>query len=80
LRFSTLGSWFLIAGWIALRQGQLPRVLSWLGVIAGMAALLFVVVTVLNIQALAMPVVMIAVIFHPIWLTWTGLVLWRERK
>ena len=37
LRFITIGPWFLVAGWLSLRNGQLPKVLAWLGVIAGIA-------------------------------------------
>lgn len=79
LRFSTLGPWFLIAGWLALRRGLLPKPLAWLGFVGGMAALAFVMVTVLGIQSLAMPAIIIALIVHPIWLIWTGFVLWREK-
>lgn len=78
LRFITLGPWFLIAGWLALRKSLLPKPLAWLGLIGGSAALAFVVVSVLEVPALTMPTVMITLIFHPIWLIWTGLVLWRE--
>jgi len=80
LRYITIGPWFLVAGCLSLRTGQLPKVLSCLGMIAGFAALLFVVVSFLELQALTLITAFIAVVFHPVWLIWTGLVLGRNRQ
>lgn len=79
LRFITFGPWFLVAGWLSLRNGQLPKVLAWLGVIAGIAALLFVVVSFLDLPTLTMITITITLVFHPLWLIWTGLVLGQNK-
>ena len=78
LRFLTIGPWFLVAGWVSLRHGLLPQGLAYLGVIAGIAALLFVVLSFLEVQTLTMITGALAVVFHPLWLIWTGLVLGRD--
>lgn len=75
LRFITIGPWFLVAGWLSLRNGQLPKVLAWFGVIAGITALLFVVVSFFALQTLTMITITITLIFHPLWLIWTGIAL-----
>ena len=79
LRFITIGPWFLVAGWLSLRNGQLPKVLAWLGVIAGIATLLFVLVSFLALQTLTMITITITLIFHPLWLIWTCLVLGQNK-
>jgi len=78
LRFLTIGPWFLVAGWVSLRHGLLPQGLAYLGVIAGIAALFFVVLSFLEAQTLTMITGAMAVVFHPLWLIWTGLVLGRD--
>jgi hypothetical protein len=79
LRFITLGPWFLVAGWLSFRTGQLPKALACLGVIAGIAALFFVVVSFLELQTLTMMTGALAVVFHPLWLIWTGKELGRDK-
>ncbi len=79
LQFMTVGPWFLSAGWFSMRKNLLPKPLAWSGLFAGIAALLFVVATFLEIQSMAMPAIGITLIFHPLWLIWMGLVLWQER-
>lgn len=79
LRYITIGPWFLAAGWTALRSGQLPRLLAGLGVVAGIASLLFVVVTFLDLQAITMVAIIATLVFHPVWLIWTGLELARAK-
>jgi hypothetical protein len=56
----------------------LPQGLAYLGVIAGIAALFFVVLSFLEAQTLTMITGAMAVVFHPLWLIWTGLVLGRD--
>ncbi len=73
LRYITFGPWFLVAGWLSLQKNHLPKVLAWLGVIAGIAALLFVIVSFLNLVILTMVTITITLVFHPLWLIWTGL-------
>jgi hypothetical protein len=75
LRFIAIGPWFLVAGWLSLRHGQLPKVLAWLGVIAGITALLFVVDSFFALQTLTMITITVTLIFHPLWLIWTGIAL-----
>jgi len=79
LRYIAIGPWFLVAGWVALHSGQLPRLLAGLGVVAGIAAMLFVVVTFLDLQAITMAAITITLVFHPVWLIWTGLELARAK-
>jgi hypothetical protein len=78
LRFITIGPWFLVAGGSSLRGGQLPKELAYLGVMAGILALLFVAATFLKLEALIPITAGMAVIFHPIWLIGTGIIL-RQR-
>jgi hypothetical protein len=80
LRYITFGPWFLTAGWLSLQKNQLPKVLAWLGVIAGIAALLFVLVSCLDLQTLTMITVIITLVFHPLWLIWTGLELGKNKR
>lgn len=80
LRFLSIGPWFLVAGWFSLRTGALPRALAYLGVVAGITALFFVVISFLELQALVMVTAVIAVVFHPVWLIWTGIVLRRGKS
>jgi hypothetical protein len=79
LRFITIGPWFLAAGWFSLRNGQLPKVLAWLGVIAGIVALLFVVVSFFGLQTLTMITITMTLVFHPLWLIWTGIILGQKK-
>jgi len=78
LRFITIGPWFLVAGWSSLRGGQLPKGLAYLGMVAGSVALLVVVAAFLELEALIPITAGMAVIFHPIWLIGTGIIL-RQR-
>lgn len=80
LRFLTIGPWFLVAGWLSLREDLLPRGLAILGVIAGIAALFFVLLSFLEMQTLTMIAGAAAVAFHPVWLIWTGIVLGRDKR
>lgn len=79
LRFITLGPWFAIVGWVGLHSDQLPRPLASLGIIAGLFALVFVVTTWLTLQSFVLIAGALAVIFHPLWLIWTGIMLWQRR-
>ncbi len=79
LRYITFGPWFLVAGWLSLRENRLPKVLAWLGVIAGIAALIFVIASFLDLQTLIMVTVTVTLVFHPLWLIWTGLELGQTK-
>jgi hypothetical protein len=63
-----------------LRHGLLPKVLAAPGVLAGIAALSFVVLSFLELQTLTLITGAMAVAFHPLWLIWTGIVLGRDGK
>jgi hypothetical protein len=80
LRFLTIGPWFAAAGWLSFRHGLLPKGLAVLGLIAGFAALLFVALSFLQLQTLTLVTGAMAVVFHPVWLIWTGIVLGRDRS
>jgi hypothetical protein len=51
-----------------------------LGAIAGIAALLFVLLSFLELQMLTLVTGAMAVVFHPLLLIWTGIVLGREKQ
>jgi Domain of unknown function (DUF4386) len=77
LRYITIGPWFLAAGLIFLRNHKLPKVLSYLGMVGGIAAFLFVVVSFLELQVLTLITGALAVVFQPVWYIWTGIELGR---
>jgi hypothetical protein len=63
--------WFLLLSWAALRAGELPRLLNYLGVVTGVAGILSVV--------LALPATTAVYAFGLIvWLVWLGIVLLRS--
>jgi hypothetical protein len=63
--------WFLLLSWVALRAGELPRVLNYLGVVLGVAGILSVVLASLGLSA----VYGLGLI---IWFVWLGLVMLRR--
>jgi uncharacterized membrane protein len=78
LRFITIGAWLISVGWLSLRDSQLPRPLTGFAVFAGIISLLFVVSTLFEIQGFSLLAGSLAVIFHPIWLIWLGIVLRKQ--
>jgi len=65
------GTWMLLVSWAALRAGELPRVLNYLGMVVGVAGLLTV------IPALEM----LAFVFglgQIVWFVWLGIVMLRS--
>lgn len=64
------GLWFLLLGWAALRAGELPRALNYLGVVIGAAGIVSVVVVSVELMA----VYGLALI---IWFVWLGIVMLR---
>lgn len=75
LRFVSLGPWFLTAGFVAMRRGSLPRSLGALGLSMGIASMLVVAANWFEANELTLLATPVAVILHPVWLIWTGLVL-----
>jgi uncharacterized membrane protein len=78
LRFFTIGAWLISIGWLSFRDSQLPRPLAGLAVFAGTVSLIFVASTLLEIQGFSLLAGSLAVIFHPIWLIWLGIILRRK--
>ena len=64
--------WFLLLSWAALRARELPRVLNYLGLVAGVAGILMVVLPSLTMAA-------VVYIFGLIsWYVWLGIVMLRR--
>jgi Domain of unknown function (DUF4386) len=65
------GLWFLMLSWVALQARALPRLLNYLGVVVGLAGILYVFVAsdaVLAVNALGLI----------IWFVWLGIVMLRR--
>jgi hypothetical protein len=67
------GTWILLVSLAALRAGELPRVLNYLGAAIGVAGLLSVV------PALAELVIYIYALGQIVWFAWLGIVMLRSR-
>jgi hypothetical protein len=65
------GIWILLISWAALRAGQLPRVLNYIGVLVGVAGIVSVV------PALAEMFIFIFALGQIVWFVWLGIVLLR---
>jgi hypothetical protein len=79
LRFITIGSWLLTAGWFSASNNLLPKTLAYFGVIAGITSLGFALASFFELQTFTLLAGSVAVIFHPVWLIWTGIIL-RQNK
>jgi hypothetical protein len=66
------GIWILLISWAALRAGQLPRVLNYLGVAIGVAGIISVV------PALAELFIYIFALGQIVWFVWLGIVMLRS--
>jgi len=75
LRFFTIGIWLISVGWLSFHNSQLPKPLAGLAFVAGTISLINVVMTLLEIPGFSVLAGSLAVIFHPIWLIWLGIVL-----
>lgn len=67
------GIWILLISWAALRAGELPRVLNYLGVAIGVAGIISV------IPALAEIFIYIFALGQIVWFVWLGIVMLRSR-
>ena len=79
LRFITIGAWLLTAGWFSASNNLLPKALANFGVIAGITSLGFALASFFELQTITLMAGSVAVVFHPIWLIWTGIIL-RQSK
>ena len=66
------GIWILLISWAALRAGELPRVLNYLGVVVGVAGIVSVV------PALAEIFIYIFALGQIVWFVWLGIVMLRS--
>ncbi len=66
------GIWILLLSWAALRAGELPRVLNYLGVAVGVAGIISVV------PALAELFIYIYALGGIVWFVWVGIVMLRS--
>jgi hypothetical protein len=65
--------WLLLLSCVALRAGELPRVLNYFGLVIGVAGILTVLLASLLLVAVVYGLGLI------IWLTWLGIVMLRRR-
>ena len=67
------GIWILLLSWAALRGGELPRILNYLGVAVGVAGIISVV------PALAEIFIYIFALGQIVWFMWLGIVMLRSK-
>ncbi len=67
------GTWVLLSSLVALRVGELPKVLNYFGVVLGLAGLLS------TVPSLFMPVVFVFALGKIVWLIGLGIVMLRSR-
>ena len=79
MTFGTVGAWFLIVNWLALRRRLLPWYLPYFGLAAGIAYLMVLVDSVAELPGMALLSIAAAaaIVIAPVWFTWIGLILWR---
>ena len=65
------GLWVLLISWAALRIGELPRILNYLGIVVGAAGIISIV------PALAEMFIYIFALGQIVWFIWLGIVLLR---
>jgi len=66
------GIWILLLSWAALRAGELPRILNYLGVAVGVAGIISVV------PALAEIFIFIFALGQIVWFIWLGIIMLRS--
>jgi hypothetical protein len=73
------GVWVLLIGWTALRAGELPRALNYVGIVAGVAGILTVVPVFGGLGG----VEILGLVFGLgliVWFVWLGIVMLRARR
>jgi hypothetical protein len=71
------GVWVLLVGWAALRAGELPRALNYLGVVIGVSGIL----TVVPVSRVLGAVEMLGLVFglgFIVWFVWLGIIMLRN--
>jgi hypothetical protein len=71
------GVWVLLVGWAALRAGEFPRVLNYLGVVIGLSGIL----TVIPVLEVFGAVEMLGFVFGLgllVWFVWLGIIMLRS--
>ncbi len=66
------GTWVLLVSWVALRAGELPRALNYLGVVISVAALLS------TIPALFLALAVVFGLGKIVWCIWLGIIMLRS--
>jgi hypothetical protein len=67
------GTWILLVSWAALRAGEFPRALNYLGVVLGVAGILS------TIPALFLMLALVFGMGKIVWLIWLGIVMLRSK-
>jgi hypothetical protein len=67
------GPWVLLVSWAALRAGELPKALNYLGVVLGVAGILS------TIPALFLMLALVFGMGKVVWLIWLGIVMLRSK-
>ncbi len=67
------GPWVLLVSWAALRAGELPKALNYLGVVLGVAGILS------TIPALFLMLVFVFALGKIVWMIWLGIVMLRSK-
>ncbi len=76
--FGMVGLWVIVVNWLGMRGGQLPKVLTYIGLAVGIAYALVVAGYVLSIPILiAVAAGVGGIVLGPIWYIWIGVVLRR---
>jgi hypothetical protein len=73
------GVWIVLIGWAALRTGQLPRALNYLGIVAGVSGIL----TVIPVLEVLGAVEVLGLVFGLgliVWFIWLGIVMLRSSR
>jgi len=66
------GPWVLLVSWAALRAGELPKALNYLGLVLGVAGILSI------IPALFLMLALVFGVGKVVWLIWLGIVMLRK--
>lgn len=79
MSYGLTGLWFIVLNWLANRSNQLPRILAYLGIVAGIASWLVVAGSFLGNSGLETAGFVLSSFTLIIWYVWTGTVLRRQQ-